>query len=70
MFVMTLGRDEERRSAWIQRMLDFAMRLGVEVRLYRLNRTQAKGKWTACPDGYPVALSPGGPEVVRDGFVS
>ena len=42
--VVTLGRDEERRPVWNRRMLDFATRLGFEIRLCRPNRAQTKGK--------------------------
>ena len=42
--VVTLRRDEERRPIWNRRMLDFAMRLGFEVRLCRPYRAQTKGK--------------------------
>ena len=42
--VVTLGRDEERRPVWNQRMLDFATRLGFEIRLCRPYRAQTKGK--------------------------
>ena len=31
--VITLGRDEEKRPIWNQRMLDFALRVGFEARL-------------------------------------
>ena len=42
--VVTLGRDEERRPVWNLRMLDFALRLGFEIRLCRPYRAQTKGK--------------------------
>ena len=42
--VVTLGRDEEKQPIWNQRMLDFAMRVGFEVRLCRPYRAQTKGK--------------------------
>ena len=42
--VVTLGRDEERRPVWNRRMLDFATRLGFEIRLCRPYRAQTKGK--------------------------
>ena len=44
--VVTLGRDEEKRPIWNQRMLDFAFarRVGFEARLCRPYRAQTKGK--------------------------
>ena len=42
--VVTLGRDEEKQPIWNQRMLDFALRVGFEVRLCQLYRAQTKGK--------------------------
>ena len=42
--VVTLGRDEERQPIWNQRMLDFALRVGFEVRLCQPYRAQTKGK--------------------------
>ena len=42
--VVTLGRDEEGRTEWNRRMLDFALRLGLELRLCRPYRAQTKGK--------------------------
>ena len=42
--VITLGRDEEKRPIWNQRMLDFALRVGFEARLCRPYRAQTKGK--------------------------
>ena len=42
--VITLGRDEEKRPIWNQRMLDFALRVGLEARLCRPYRAQTKGK--------------------------
>ena len=42
--VITLGRDEEKRSVWNQRMLDFALRVGFEARLCQPYRAQTKGK--------------------------
>ena len=48
--VVTLGRDEEKRPVWNQRMLDFALRVdlalrvGFEVRLCQPYRAQTKGK--------------------------
>ena len=42
--VVTLGRDEEKQPTWNRRMLDFALRLGFEVRLCQPYRAQTKGK--------------------------
>ena len=42
--VVTLGMDGEGQVAWNLRMLDFARRLGFEVRLCRPYRAQTKGK--------------------------
>ena len=42
--VITLGKDEEKRPIWNQRMLDFALRVGFEARLCRFYRPQTKGK--------------------------
>ena len=42
--VITLGRDEEKRPVWNERMLDFSLRVGFELRLCRPYRAQAKGK--------------------------
>ena len=42
--VVTLGRDEVRQPIWNRRMLDFAMRLGFEVRLCQPYRAQTKGE--------------------------
>ena len=42
--VVTLGRDENQQPVWNQRMLDFAMRVGFEIRLCRPYRAQTKGK--------------------------
>ena len=42
--VITLGRDEEKRPIWNQRMLDFARRVGFEARLCQPYRAQTKGK--------------------------
>ena len=42
--VITLGRDEEKRSVWNRRMLDFALRVGFEARLCQPYRAQTKGK--------------------------
>ena len=42
--VITLGRDEEKRPVWNERMLDFSLRVGCEPRLCRPYRAQIKGK--------------------------
>ena len=42
--VVTLGRDEDQQPIWNQRMLDFAMRVGFEIRLCQPYRAQTKGK--------------------------
>ena len=42
--VITLGRDEEKRPVWNERMLDFSLRVGFELRLCRPYRAQSKGK--------------------------
>ena len=42
--VVTPGRDEDQRLVWNLRMLDFARRLGFEMRLCRPYRAQTKGK--------------------------
>ena len=42
--VITLGRDEEKRPIWNQRMLDFALRAGFDARLCQPYRDQTKGK--------------------------
>ena len=42
--VVTLGRDEDRQPIWNQRMLDFALRVGFEIRLCQPYRAQTKGK--------------------------
>ena len=42
--VVTLGRDEGRQPIWNQRMLDFALRVGFEIRLCQPYRAQTKGK--------------------------
>ena len=42
--VVTLGLDEEKRPIWNRRMLDFAMRVGFDIRLCRPYRAQTKGK--------------------------
>ena len=41
---ITLGRDEEKRPVWNERMLDFALRVGFELRLCQPYRAQTKGK--------------------------
>ena len=42
--VVTLGRDEQKQPIWNQRMLDFALRVGFEVRLCQPYRAQTKGQ--------------------------
>ena len=42
--VVTLGRDEEARTEWNRRMLDFALRLGFDLKLCQPYRAQTKGK--------------------------
>ena len=42
--VVTLGRDENGRIDWNRRMLDFALRLGFELKLCQPYRAQTKGK--------------------------
>ena len=42
--VVTLGKDETGRVAWNQRMLDFALRLGIDIQLCQPYRAQTKGK--------------------------
>ena len=42
--VVVLGRDESGRPEWNSRMLDFALRVGFEMRLCRPYRAQTKGK--------------------------
>ena len=42
--VVTLGRDEEGRTEWNRRMLDFAPRLGFDLKLCQPYRAQTKGK--------------------------
>ena len=42
--VITLGRDEEKRPVWNERMLDFSFRVGFEPRLCRPYRAQTKGQ--------------------------
>ena len=42
--VVTLARDEDQQPVWNQRMPDFAMRVGFEVRLCRPYRARTKGK--------------------------
>ena len=45
--VVLLGRDENGGIRWNSRTLDFARRLGFELRLCRPYRAQTKGKWRA-----------------------
>ena len=42
--VVTLGRDPEGRIDWNQRMLDFSLRVGFELKLCQPYRPQTKGK--------------------------
>ena len=42
--VVVLGRDDAGRPEWNSRMLDFALRVGFEMRLCRPYRAQTKGK--------------------------
>ncbi len=42
--VVVLGRDVDGRPEWNSRMLDFALRVGFEMRLCRPYRAQTKGK--------------------------
>ena len=42
--VVTLGRDEHGQVSWNLRMLDFARRLGFDIRLCQPYRAQTKGK--------------------------
>ena len=42
--VVTLGRDEDGQVEWNRRMLDFALRVGFEIRLCQPYRAQTKGK--------------------------
>ena len=42
--VITLGRDEQKRPVWNERMLDFSLRVGFEARLCQPYRAQTKGK--------------------------
>ncbi len=42
--VVTLGRDEEGRTEWNRRMLDFALGLGFDLKLCQPYRAQTKGK--------------------------
>ena len=42
--VVTLGRDEDKAPVWNRRMLDFALRVGFEIRLCQPCRAQTKGK--------------------------
>ena len=39
-----MGRDEEQQPVWNQRMLDFALRVGFEIRPCRPYRARTKGK--------------------------
>ena len=42
--VVTLGRDEEGHTEWNRRTLDFALRLGFDLKLCQPYRAQTKGK--------------------------
>ena len=42
--VVTLGRGDDQRPVWNHRMLDFALRVGFEIRLCQPYRAQTKGK--------------------------
>ena len=42
--VVALGRDEDKAPVWNRRMLDFALRVGFEIRLCQPCRAQTKGK--------------------------
>ena len=42
--VVTLGRDEAKRPIWNERMPDFSLRLGFELKLCQPYRAQTKGK--------------------------
>lgn len=42
--VVVLGRDQDGEPAWNARFLDFALRLGFEIRLCRPYRAQTKGR--------------------------
>ena len=42
--VVTLGKDEDGQVAWNLRMLDFALRVGFDIRLCQPYRAQTKGK--------------------------
>ena len=42
--VVTLGKDEDGQVEWNPRMLDFALRVGFEIRLCQPYRAQTKGK--------------------------
>ena len=42
--VVTLGKDEKGQVEWNLRMLDFALRVGFEIRLCQPYRAQTKGK--------------------------
>ena len=42
--MVTLGRDEEGRTEWNRRTLDFSLRLGFELKLCQPYRAQTKGK--------------------------
>ena len=74
---MTLGRDPDGRIDWNRRMLDFALRLGFELKLCQPYRAQTKGKvesgvkyvrgnlWPSIRFTDDADLKPADPGVVR-----
>ena len=56
--VVTLGRDEEKRPIWNERMLDFALRVGFEARLCQPYRAQTKGKVEIWAGDERIAVHP------------
>ena len=77
--VVTLGRDEDGQVEWNPRMLDFALRVGFEIRLCQPYRAQTKGKvesgvkyvrrnmWPSLRFTDDARPEPAGPGVVRRG---
>ena len=77
--VVVAGRDDAGRPEWNSRMLDFALRVGFEMRLCRPYRAQTKGKvesgvkyvrrnlWPHCPVQRRRGDEQPGNGVVRDG---
>ena len=77
--VVTLGRNEDGRVEWNLRMLDFAQRVGFEIRLCQPYRAQTKGKvesgvkyvrrnmWPSISFTDDADLKPAVPGVVRRG---